>query len=142
MKQLHNAQDAIQQAIEAGFDFEHAEHDGLKPPLTFMRNEFKIYSEFTDGRFPQLMVSAIYKDSKGKEYASWVVLENLIRNRKNDFFIDPLLWRALGKARGWTGVTVGNNIIGYQNSWQRYATVWFEIRLSNGDETEFWQSLP
>jgi hypothetical protein len=55
---------------------------------------------------------------------------------------DPLFWKALGRARGLTGVVVSDNIIGYQNTWQGYTTVWFETRLSNGDETKFWESLP
>jgi hypothetical protein len=61
---------------------------------------------------------------------------------QRDLFLDPLFWQALGMARPLTGVMIGANIIGYQNTWQVYETVWFEGRLSNGDGTKFWESLP
>lgn len=73
------------------------------------------------------------------------------------FLQDPAFWQALGKARGWHDkITYGLwewNGSAYHKSApsylqmkltqsQFYALRYFEARLSNGDLTAFWQSLP
>ena len=51
---------------------------------------------------------------------------------RNDVLLDPLFWQALGKGRGWKG-----------EDWKYFGTDWFKTtRMSGGDETKFWESLP
>lgn len=90
-----NIETTIKKAIEGGYDFEKKEHDGLKPPLKFVKNEFRTHSTGA------LEVRAIYKDDSGKEYGSWVVFNDWIRRHKERTFIDPKFWESLGKAMGW-----------------------------------------
>jgi hypothetical protein len=117
MKQLHNAQDAIRLVFGNGY----------------LPTHFK--SSFNYGH-------ESWVDEKGLHFSIQDVEEPGSPMSFNDALLDPLFWQALGRARGLTGVMVGNDLIGYQNTWRGYATVWFETRLSNGDETKFWESLP
>jgi hypothetical protein len=104
MKKLYSAQDAIEQAIEGGYDIE-----GYTTNL----------DAFSD--------------------------------LKNATMLDPLFWQALGKARGWTEVLVGNGGIvesdgrvlsqGFVPEWKMMAHDWLSMRF-DGDENKFWQSLP
>jgi len=59
-------------------------------------------------------------------------------------FLDPLFWQALGKARGWPYMTTANikGLKVEELDWHFFAEEWFETRMSNGDETKFWESLP
>lgn len=96
----NSIQKAIKKAIEAGFDFEKMEHDGLKPEVKFVRSEFEIQGkDLKKGGY--LMVRAIYKDKTGREYGSWVIFSDKIRRCSNNFFLNPLFWQSLGKALGW-----------------------------------------
>jgi len=72
----------------------------------------------------------------------------------------PKFWQTLGKARGWgsyyddEGMPRLFGLNGYYpdttdsssgfdgKEWLYHAMGWFETRMSNGDETAFWQSLP
>lgn len=79
--------------------------------------------------------------------------------------LDPLFWQELGKARGWNermyvcggcGVNLQEKEVTHWNKCEKcdsdvehwityefWAIEWFkETRLSNGDETKFWESLP
>jgi hypothetical protein len=95
---LHNAQDAIKQAIEGGWNTKRSEH----PMVTWFDDKHLCLSEM---------------------------------------FTDPLFWQALGKARGW-GKRIEVVGVGTMIGYHGYAHKWFETRMSNGDETNFWQSLP
>lgn len=46
---------------------------------------------------------------------------------------DPAFWQALGKAREWDVMVP---------EWKRYAMTYFGTKLSGGDTSTFWQSLP
>jgi hypothetical protein len=71
-----------------------------------------------------------------------MAIVSLLR-RGDELMLDPLFWQALGKARGWDPEPEGTPDGGYaNNSWESVALDWFLNRLSSGDETEFWESLP
>lgn len=74
-----------------------------------------------------------HQSSKGaiKGWASSIPNEALT-------LIDPLFWQALGKARGFKPTYSDNSIV----TWRYWAQEWFHIKMSNGDETKFWESLP
>jgi hypothetical protein len=104
--QLNNEQDAIKQAVEAGY------------PTT------KIFLAPLDGE-------------------SWF-------RPLNEAWIleDPAFWQALGKARGWRTREYDMETVGrgkthvVQEIWKTNALRYFETRLSGGDTSAFWQSLP
>lgn len=72
-------------------------------------------------------------------------------------FLDPLFWKALGKARGWSDThdhnitvrkfpppefkeeIVSDDIV---KQFQLHSHQWFETRMSGGDENKFWEYLP
>lgn len=96
---LHNAQDAIREAIEGGWEPQPAD------PLDCQWNN-------------------------------------------DHYFVDPLFWKSLGKARGWKGYDSDaycdncNDFVANDDKWRYFAHKWLQTRLSNGDENKFWTSLP
>jgi hypothetical protein len=58
--------------------------------------------------------------------------------------LDSLFWRALSKTRGWSERIImtkcADNV--EVREWLMHALDYFETRLSGGDETKFWESLP
>lgn len=114
MKKLHNAQDAIQQAIEGGWNvFTPAARRLLKKEPSFASSAFTIV--------------------KNQPFEQYV-------------FADPLFWQALGKARGWGLRTLGglphSDKTAFMADVKMFAHQWLEVRLQEGDETKFWESLP
>lgn len=63
----------------------------------------------------------------------------------NDVFLDPLFWRALGKALGWQERHCSCNGYSYQCdcdfTWLVQAHEFFELKLTGGDEKKFWEEL-
>ena len=57
-------------------------------------------------------------------------------------FTDPLFWQLLGKARGWGKYHLKDGTELEAEKWVAYADRWFETRMNNGSESDFWQSLP
>jgi hypothetical protein len=137
------------------------EHDGLKPPLKFSHSEFRI-----NKRFNTEEARAIHKDAEGKEYASWVIWEQMVKRKKNDFILDPLFWQALGKALGWkTAIPycracgrkyfdelggdnyetwvcdVHGDAAGYCELWLYSALRYHELNLTGGDTEQFFKDL-
>jgi len=58
---------------------------------------------------------------------------------------DPFFWQALGKARGWlkrNDAWAAYDKWNKGDEWKYYAHFCLKTRLSNGDETAFWQNLP
>jgi hypothetical protein len=123
MTQLHSEQDAIKQAVEAGWNPANLNvRDALEEVVThyFLAKEL--------------------------------------------FFSTPAFWQALGKARGWKCAKCGG--VGFTqehqptafhgeecdncpvqvqcdcNSWLYHALRYFEVKLSGGDLSDYWQSLP
>lgn len=118
MKKLTSAEDAIKQAIEGGWG----------SPYVNKLVDFVVRGENVD-----------FECKDG----------TIIKVSLNDIFTDPLFWTALGKVRGWCKDEVTEygscTICGMENcdnNWPSYAGEWFGgIRMSNGDETKFWESL-
>jgi hypothetical protein len=119
---LTSAQDAIKQAIEGGYNPKQGWIEVIAPNHKPKKNPYG-YSLF-------------------------------------EILTDPLFWQALGKARGWKNsmvarkeylVPIVQGDIGHQEvnhslspypAWFWYARLWMETRMSGGDETELWESLP
>lgn len=69
-----------------------------------------------------------------------------------EILTDLLFWQALGKARGWgerlfnkptwTALSQKDKELATNQESRRQGKRWFETRMSNGDETKFWESLP
>jgi len=101
---LHNEEEAIKQAVEAGY------------PTT------RIFLAPLDGErwFRPLNDAAIFQD--------------------------PAFWQALGKVRGWSDVSKFGDINfgrpGVHTGWLPVALRYFEVKLSGGDLSQFWTSLP
>ena len=81
------------------------------------------------------------------EGIGWGGTENAVS--VNDIMVDPRFWQALGEARGWCRGQKSNgscNDCEFTNCirhWRHIAVSWFRgVRLSNGDENKFWQTLP
>lgn len=113
---LNNAQDAIKQAIEGGYEG---------------------WCDKTSSEW--------FFDARHRYGTQWVV-----QLQEYACFSDPLFWQALGKERGWKdedisyealqGVT--HSLVLGLEAWAYYSMRWFSTRLSNGDESAFWQNLP
>jgi hypothetical protein len=133
MTKLNNAQDAIQQAIEGGYSL----FDGGPVEVS------------EKGTWPM-----VYAKNNGVDKL-WPL---------SGVLLDPLFWIALGKARGWSEWTrmcivhgeispeettfyekcdrcSGENDTYCEPTAFQKAHKWLTTRLSNGDETKFWQSL-
>ena len=131
---LQNEQDAIKQAVEAGWK-----------PFDWGTKWKCVGVSVQEGKF----------EAAGRPYIS----KSLAR-----IFQDPAFWIALGEARGWgyqeatktitdfvcqdCGTSVGGT--GEHNCdyselkpfWLYYALRYFETKLSGGDTQAFWQNLP
>lgn len=161
--------EAIEKAIEGGWNFEEMEHDGIQPPLTFSHNESRVTKRGDEE------VRCVFKDKVGDEYASWVLLKSFMyRDRQNRSALDPLFWQALGKSMGWedaddwepmgdeemssamtaiekkTGLEVKAPLMVPQlgphwwfisDSWQRRAHDFYTLIHSNGDTDQFWKDI-
>lgn len=154
MTKLTSEQDAIKQAVEAGF---------RPQDYGFTDGDTKLESVLFEGK--KVIVNA----SKAFLQAGW----NYEEKRDGGFWIhetqvlsDPAFWIALGKARGWGILHCVNcsklaepvrkndsdpeywadccqrKKLNYGVSWKIHALRYFETRLSNRDLTAFWQSLP
>ena len=96
--------------------------------------------------------SSLHKANQNAEVEA--IIDNAIRQER--WYLDPLFWQALGKARGWIDekYPLGSMPCDREQCDSRYceyagfrdpeeiAKRWFETRLSNGDENKFFQSLP
>jgi hypothetical protein len=112
MEKLHSAQDAIKQV----YDKEYL-------PAHFV-------SSFNYGHESWI-------DNEGMHFSIQDVEQKGSPVKVNDILLDPLFWQALGRVRGW----VAENPI-LPPEWLHHAEYYFHIRLSGGDETKFWESLP
>lgn len=128
MKKLHNAEDAIKQAIEGGWlapkqkDFGVESIGGVTEVSVYDKGDV----QFVFQR-PAEIGTPFY-------HAEVIDLTAILT--------DPLFWQALGKARGWDEEPVGTPDGGYANiSWESVALDWFLERLRGMDETKFWESL-
>lgn len=124
MIKLSSAQDAIKQAIEGGW-----KADIMAHPLA----EYEVDN-----------LNRIQGQTLGVWFR-WGVrnggaLTNLsMELLEGEIFTDPLFWQALGKARGWENYYDGEK---HHLHWKDMGVRWFETRMSGGDETKFWESLP
>lgn len=124
MTQLHSAEDAIKQAVGAGW-------------------------------LPRFFDTKDLVDSNG----DWIGIENSRVMNMAECLQDPLMWQALGKARGWRESpylcpgcdTIGRGKYNHMRdcpikdrveNWQIYAQLWFRTLLSSGDMKKFWEGLP
>lgn len=128
----------IKKAIEANYDFEKSEYDGLVPQLKFSHNEFRMHKEYK-----VLMVRAVYLQPDGQTCASWVRFKEMCKRKTNQFVLDSLFWQALGKACGWTRRGHNRNedelinkgmIVAHEDNtrdeWCFHALVFHEINLT------------
>lgn len=66
--------------------------------------------------------------------------------------LDPLFWQSLGKALGWgqkdklftfaysdNSTSIAHS--GFRDEWQFHAHQYFDIKMTNGNEEEFWKGL-
>lgn len=51
---------------------------------------------------------------------------------------DPLFWKALGRAKGWTEF---NNMPSDYDEWVQKALRYFELKLTGGDEENVWKEI-
>lgn len=69
-----------------------------------------------------------------------------------EIICDPLFWRALGKAKGWVGKTecrecfiagfaAEDNCTYCEPEWKTKACQFFDILMTNGDTSKFWDSI-
>lgn len=116
MKQLHNAQDGIEQAIEGGWP---AKFEQFSKPLVIS------FSELTQ---------------ESKNDVCGFILE---KGLKYEALTDPLFWQALGKERGWKQDTEERfgEWLTHSVTWHRekIGGIYGDFK---GDETKFWESLP
>jgi len=137
---FHSEQDAIKQAVEAGYE---------SNPGTGATSAIEFGDE---------SAVIIYRDQDGSRLTSRKGV------RIVEVLLDPAFWQALGKARGWQysicdhigclrtfPCGCGNHSCACGQfhadpespaTWKYYALRYFETRLSNGDMQAFWQNLP
>lgn len=144
---LHNEEDAIQQAIEAGY----------------------IWSG--EGRMDVRLTSRMQRIENSLDIIWTSPSKNRVRLLLPlELLSDSTFWQALGKARGWMTTHLrrrcpnhGRNSYGGEkfcficgaevqdfeiqdgvdaDAWKHHALRYFDTRLSNGDLSAFWQSLP
>jgi hypothetical protein len=127
MTQLHSNQDAIKQAVEAGY---------WRNPGTGTKSK-----AFLEGNQVRLTVLA-----KSGEAVDVLTLH------LSDVLQDPAFWQSLGKARGWgnalihpdgTPCGLADDPVHFARPTHlHHALRCFETVLSGGDLKAFWQSLP
>ena len=123
MQKLTTEQDAIKQAVKGGWK----------------KNSRIIDVTFGGG--------VVFAKKRGHIYQETLNLAEILQ--------DPAFWQALGKARGWKKeylLTIDEFLpppvgkffeYGAElEEWAYHALRYFETRLSNGDLTAYWRSLP
>lgn len=137
MTKLHSEQDAIKQALEAGYESNPG--NGIPSEVSFDAEE-------------ESKVHIFYRTKSGENggYRSFTIEQILL---------DPAFWQALSKARGWDFIVELNNADRVGNwmangreggewleymgqEWEYHALRYFEARLSNGEMEAYWESLP
>lgn len=111
--ELNNEQDAIKQAVEAGFGSQQTVHDALK-----------------DFHF----TNTVLQDS-----AFWQALGKARGWKKDPNYRTH---RIGSHSDDWGGTSDAPCDCNKPKDWKDYAHQWLETRLSNGDLEKYWQSLP
>jgi hypothetical protein len=115
MKQLHNAQDAIEQAIEGGYEVA-----GVKTTLKEIHHSTAFFEYGIEAATPILFTDPLFWQALGKA-RGWIEKQAQSKEERE-------------KASGYHIVE--------QDVCEKYAIQWFKTRLSNVDEIKFWQNLP
>jgi len=131
----------------------HAAERGDKLPLRIAQMKLTSPREAINQVFGKGYLPACFKTPFTSEYAYWIDdgchfsiqdVEETPCATFTQVCLDPLFWQELGKARGWSEKIIMTTFPGNVDvrEWWMHALDYFETRLSGGDETKFWESLP
>lgn len=83
-----------------------------------------------------------FKDSSIEDSINFILFDYEAPSH-SEIICDPLFWQALSKALGWKEHLEhwGWNIYRMPADWRHYAHKYFDIKLTNGNEEEFWKGL-
>lgn len=134
---LSSAEDAIKQAVEAGFI---PKSTGLLFDMHVdrMREIEKMWKDAVPSMTPTNLENSALHAGYGEGF------------RDCSIILDPAFWQALGKARGWKEIICkicrdhicGHGAFNRINGWRHYAHQWLDVELSRGNINDFWESLP
>lgn len=153
---LHNEQDAVRQAVEAG---------------DWVQNDLGLVRGTSNKRIVSGWTVEFMGDSRGTKVEVWTTVQDG-ELRVGEFFLaeilsTPAFWQALGRAQGWksgcnickephfTGMHHASDeeayecenprqhmTAGHRDPWLNHALRYFETRLLNGDMKAYWENLP